>query len=196
MRSGGFCGRCPALFRLWSGTIYRPGKLVSVLYCLYNLLREKEYCTMKLAVGSDERTHLTDAVISSLQERGHTLQLFGPLSGESAYWPAVARAVAETVARGDAEEGILFCWTGTGVSLAANKVPGIRAALCADGETARGARLWNNANVLCLSIRRTSEVMAGEIMDSWFGTAYEPNEVDDTCLAQIEEIDAAYREAS
>lgn len=148
---------------------------------------------MKIAMGSDERTHLTDAVVAEVEKRGHEVTLFGPLKEEQEYWPAVARQVAESVANGQAAEGILFCWTGTGVSLAANKVRGIRAALCDDAETARGARLWNNANVLCLSLRRTPEVMAKEILDAWFGTAYQPNEVDDTCLAQVEEIEAAYR---
>jgi ribose 5-phosphate isomerase B len=148
---------------------------------------------MKIAIGSDERTPLTDAVLENLRERGHELALFGPLHDEAQYWPAVARRVAEAVAAGAADEGILFCWTGTGVSLAANKVPGIRAALCDDAETARGARLWNNANILCLSIRRTSEVMAGEILDSWFATQYQPNEVDDACLAQVNALDEEYR---
>ncbi|KAA3663610.1 MAG: RpiB/LacA/LacB family sugar-phosphate isomerase, partial [Chloroflexi bacterium] len=144
---------------------------------------------MKIAVGSDEKTSLTDAVVADLNERGHDLALFGPLSEKETYWPAVAQQVAESVVNGDADEGILFCWTGTGVSLAANKVPGIRASLCDDAETARGARLWNNANVLCLSIRRTSEVMAKEILESWFKTAYLPNEVDDACMVQIDEIE-------
>jgi ribose 5-phosphate isomerase B len=99
--------------------------------------------------------------------------------------------VAEDVAAGRADEGILFCWTGTGVSIAANKVPGIRAALCVDAETARGARLWNNANVLCMSMRLTSEVAAGEIVDSWFEYAYEPNPTDDACLALVAEMDQA-----
>lgn len=148
---------------------------------------------MKIAIGSDERTHLTDAVVDNLRERGHEVVLFGPLRDEEEYWPQVARDVAEAVAGGTAEEGILFCWTGTGVSLAANKVPGIRAALCDDPETARGARLWNNANVLCLSLRRTSEIMAKEILDKWFATAYEANEVDDACLRQVDSIEAAYR---
>jgi ribose 5-phosphate isomerase B len=106
----------------------------------------------------------------------------------------VARAVAEAVASGAADEGILFCWTGTGVSMAANKVPGIRAALCDDAETARGARLWNNANVLCLSLRRASEVVANEILDSWFNTSFEPNETDDACLAQLKALEQAYLE--
>jgi ribose 5-phosphate isomerase B len=94
----------------------------------------------------------------------------GPLKGETLDWPRVAEQVAVAVAGGAAEEGILFCWTGTGVSIAANKVPGIRAALVNDAETARGARLWNRANVLCLSLRATSETVAKEIMESWFGT--------------------------
>jgi ribose 5-phosphate isomerase B len=150
---------------------------------------------MKLAIGSDERTHLTDAVVAEVKKRGHEVQLYGPLIDEQAYWPDVARQVAETVAEGKVDEGILFCWTGTGVSLAANKVPGIRAALCDDAETARGARLWNNANILCLSIRRTPEVMANEILEAWFDTQYQPNPEDDTCLAQIDDIEARYRKS-
>ena len=148
---------------------------------------------MKIAVGSDEKTPLTDVVVRNLRVRGHELTLFGPLNYAEKYCPQVARQVAEAVASGEVDEGILFCWTGTGVSLASNKVPGIRAALCDDAQTARGARLWNNANVLCLSIRRTSEVMAGEILDSWFSTQYTANEIDDACLAQVNALDEAYR---
>lgn len=148
---------------------------------------------MKLVVGSDEKTHLTDAVLADLGARGHELILVGPLAGEQVQWPAVARQVAEAVAQGEAEEGILFCWTGTGVSLAANKVRGIRAALCDDAETSRGARLWNDANVLCLSLRRTSEVMAAEILESWFGTSYRSNPEDDACLAAVRDLEASYR---
>ena len=147
---------------------------------------------MKLAIGSDERSHLTDIVVADVQKRGHDVLLFGPLADEKEYWPQVARQVAEAVASGQVDEGILFCWTGTGVSMAANKVPGIRAALCDDAETARGARLWNKANVLCLSIRRTSEVEVIEILECWFSTTYQPNEEDDTCLAQVAAIETAY----
>jgi ribose 5-phosphate isomerase B len=156
---------------------------------------------MKLAIGSDERTHVTDAVVADLQKRGHEVMRFGPLvePGETTeagpelnYWPHVARQVAEAVAAGAVDEGILFCWTGTGVSMAANKVPGIRAALCDDAETARGARLWNNANVLCLSLRRTSEVVAKEVVESWFSTSFEPNETDDACLAQLDALEEEY----
>ncbi len=148
---------------------------------------------MKIAIGSDEKTHLTDHVVTLVKAGGHEVSLFGPLRDEAQDWPNVAREVAEAVASGAADEGILFCWTGTGVSLAANKVPGIRAALCDEAETARGARLWNKANVLCLSLRRTSEVKAKEILEMWFSTVYMPNEVDDRCLRQIEALEAAYR---
>lgn len=147
---------------------------------------------MRLAVGSDEKTHLTDVVIRRLKEAGHSLDLYGPLAENEHDWPQVAQLVAESVAAGSAEEGILFCWTGTGVSIVANKVPGIRAALCDDAGTARGARLWNNANVLCLSLRRVSEVLADEILEEWFGTKYQPNPQDDACLAQIERLEAKY----
>lgn len=147
---------------------------------------------MKLAIGSDERTHLTDAVVEEVRKLGYEVELYGPLADRKEYWPEVACQVAEEVASGRADEGILFCWTGTGVSLAANKVPGIRATLCDDAETARGARLWNNANILCLSIRRTPEVIAKEILDAWFKTAYQPNEEDDACLNQVDLIEAKY----
>ncbi len=147
---------------------------------------------MKIAIGSDEKTNLTDRVVALVQEAGHEVSLFGPLQDKAQDWPEVARQVAESVASGTADEGILFCWTGTGVSLAANKVPGIRAALCDEAETARGARLWNRANVLCLSLRRVSEVRAKEILETWFGTAYVPNEVDDRCLRQVDALEDTY----
>jgi len=147
---------------------------------------------MKLAVGSDERTHVTDVVIAELQQRGYAVELFGPLRDEKALWPQVAQQVAERVARGEVDEGILFCWTGTGVAIAANKVPGIRAALCHDAETAQGARLWNRANVLCLSLRATSEVVAKEILDAWFATPLGTEAVDVECVQQVVEIENKY----
>lgn len=155
---------------------------------------------MKLVVGSDERTFVTDAVVAELRRRGHEVEWAGAAAGgvegaaATMAWPHVARHVAEAVAAGAADEGILFCWTGTGVSIAANKVPGIRAALCADAETARGARLWNNANVLCLSLRLTSEVVAREILDAWFSARYNPNETDDAALAALDAIENDYSE--
>ncbi len=147
---------------------------------------------MRLSVGSDMDMHVARTIFDQLREKGHELRVHGPVIEQEILWPEVARRVAEDVAAGRADEGILFCWTGTGVSMAANKMPGIRAALCDDAETARGARLWNNANVLCMSLRRTSEVIAEEILDKWFETEYQPNEEDDTCLAQIEEMERTY----
>ena len=146
---------------------------------------------MKLSVGADERLHIVETILEALNEAGHQVTWHGPAVGETEPWPTVARQVAEDVAAGQAEEGILLCWTGTGVSIAANKVPGIRAALCGDSETARGARLWNNANILCLSMRVTSEVIAKEILEAWFSYAYKPNPTDDACLAQIDALDSA-----
>jgi ribose 5-phosphate isomerase B len=136
--------------------------------------------------------HVAHVVFDKLREKGHEIAVYGPVVDQEILWPEVARRVAEDVEAGRADEGILFCWTGTGVSMAANKVPSIRAALCDDAETARGARLWNKANVLCMSLRRTSEVVAEEILDKWFEIEYQPNEEDDTCLAQVEEIERVY----
>ncbi len=151
---------------------------------------------MRLVLGSDERTHLTDVVREDLNKRGHTVEVIGPLRGENLLWPDVALQVAECVARGEADEGILFCWTGTGVSMAANKVPGIRAALCHDAETAKGARLWNRANVLCLSLRATPEIIAKEILDAWFGTPLGADPVDLACVERIREIESKYTNES
>jgi ribose 5-phosphate isomerase B len=147
---------------------------------------------MRLSVGSDMDMHVARVVFDKLREQGHEVVVYGPLADQAILWPEVARRVAEDVAAARADEGVLFCWTGTGVSLAANKVPGIRAALCDDAETARGARLWNKANVLCMSLRRTSEVVAEEILQKWFETEYRPNQEDDTCLAQVEAIERDY----
>jgi ribose 5-phosphate isomerase B len=148
---------------------------------------------MKIAVGSDMRTYLTDVVIEELRKRGHELELYGPPAGEDLLWPDVGERVAESVASGGCEEGVLFCWTGTGVSIAANKVPGVRAALCFDAETARGARKWNHANVLVMSLRLTSEVVAKEILEAWFSTPFSQSQEDVECVAKIAEIESKYR---
>ncbi len=147
---------------------------------------------MKLAVGADERMHVTDSVIAELGARGHSVELFGALREAGESWVETAMAVAERVARGQADEGILFCWTGTGVTIAANKVPGIRAALCHDAETAKGARLWNRANVLCLSLRATSEIIATEILAAWFATPPGTDPADVACVARLGEIERQY----
>ena len=144
---------------------------------------------MKISLGADERLYVVDVVLDYLKNNGHEVIWHGPEKGETQPWPDVAKRVALDVQSDTVSEGILFCWTGTGVSMAANKFKGIRAALCDDAETARGARLWNNANVLCMSMRRASEVVAKEILDMWFTTSYQPNETDDACLRMINEIE-------
>jgi ribose 5-phosphate isomerase B len=131
---------------------------------------------MRVAMGSDETTHLTDAVREHLESKGIDLQVVGPLQGRPMDWVEVARDVAGLVASGDCQWGLVFCWTGTGVSIAANKVPGIRAALCGDAETARGARRWNDANVLAMSLRATPEAVAREICDAWMEGEPDPSE--------------------
>ncbi len=148
---------------------------------------------MKIAVGSDEKTHLTEAVIADLARRGHDLILLGPLAGQEAPWPIVSQQLGETITQGQAEEGVLFCFTGTGSAMAANKVPGIRAALCADAETARGARWWNDANVLVLSLRATSEEVAREILDAWFAEKVKPGE--EQFVEQVRQIERKYARA-
>ena len=148
---------------------------------------------MKIALGSDERTHVTDFVADELKRRGHQVELIGPPAGEALEWADVAERVGRSVANGPAEQGLLFCWTGTGVSMAANKVPGVRAALCADAETARGARRWNDANVLCLSLRATSEVIAKEILDAWFEAMPDASEAEN--IEKVRALDRGRKEA-
>lgn len=134
---------------------------------------------MKIAVGSDERNATTDAVVDELRKRGIEVELHGPLADEEKEWAEVSEEVARAVAGGTAERGVLFCWTGTGSSIAANKVRGIRAALCPDAETARGARRWNDANVLAMSLRLTTPILATEILDAFLTTDdVDPDEVD------------------
>lgn len=127
---------------------------------------------MRIAFGTDEVTGLTDAIKAELIALGH--EVVG--AGEGDAWPDVGRAVAECVARGDAARGVVCCWTGTGVSIAANKVDGVRAALCTDAETARGARRWNDANVLALGLRLTSVEVAKEMLRAFLETDVEPSE--------------------
>jgi ribose 5-phosphate isomerase B len=141
---------------------------------------------MRVALGSDEATELTAALERELRERGHEVALFGVLGPDADdAWPNVGRAVGEAVACGDCVYGIVCCWTGTGVSIAANKVPGVRAALCADAETAAGARMWNDANVLALSLRATAIPIARAMLDAWFSAA--PT-ADPKYAAMIEQI--------
>jgi ribose 5-phosphate isomerase B len=131
---------------------------------------------VRIALGSDERTALTDEVAADLEARGHELVRVGPLDGGDESWVEVGRAVGELVAGGECDSAVLFCWTGTGASIAANKVAGVRAALCTDAATASGARRWNDANVLVMGLRLTSPEVAHEMLDAWFTTEADPSE--------------------
>jgi len=150
---------------------------------------------MRIAIGSDERTHLTDAVIAELKQRGYEVLLFGPLAENDPEgdWPQTSSKVAQAVANKQADEGIACCWTGTGASIAANKVPGIRAALCHDAQTASGARIWNHANVLALSLRTTTEAIAKEILDAWFSTPYSNDDWNRLQIARIQQLEESAR---
>ncbi len=130
-----------------------------------------------MAIGSDEKTRVTDLVTEYLQTKGIEVEPLGALTGQPMDWADAARAVAERVASGAADQGVLFCWTGTGTTIAANKVPGIRAALCHDAETARGARMWNDANIVVMSLRSTPEAVAREICDAWLEGKPDPAEL-------------------
>ena len=141
---------------------------------------------MNVAFGTDEHTPLTDAVRADLEARGHTV-----VAVDDGQWVEVGHAVGRAVADGRADTGVLFCWTGTGASIAANKVPGVRAALCADAATAAGARTWNDANVLALSLRTTSEAELAEILDAWFAGAPSADDDDRANIEHVSEIEGA-----
>lgn len=146
---------------------------------------------MKIALGSDEKSVFTDALIQDLQTRGHEIMLFGPIAPDDREvdWPQTSARVGEAVARGAADQGIVCCWTGTGASIAANKIRGVRAALCHDAPTARGARVYNHANVLALSLRATSIAIAKEILDAWFSTAWSDDEWNREQIARLSALE-------
>jgi ribose 5-phosphate isomerase B len=135
---------------------------------------------MRIAFGTDERTGLTDHIKAALTQRGHEVVVVG----EDAPWPEVGRGVAEAVVGGQADRGVVCCWTGTGVSMAANKIAGVRAALCTDRATAEGARRWNDANVLALGLRLTSPTVADEMLDAFLTTDPDESEADN--IASVE----------
>ena len=122
---------------------------------------------MRIAFGADDENETTRAVVGYLSERGHEVVA---VAG-SEPWPDIGAAVGRAVVSGDADYGVVMCWTGTGTAIAANKVPGVRAALAWEPWIAKGARLWNDANVLALSLRATSEAELCEILDAWFDAA-------------------------
>jgi ribose 5-phosphate isomerase B len=157
---------------------------------------------VNVAFGSDERTPLTDVVRAVLESDGHRVLAVGPVVTErdaehpdaehrateqAKQWAEVGHDVAALVASGEADTAVLFCWTGTGASIAANKVPGVRAALCTDAATAVGARRWNDANVLVMGLRLTSPELAREMLDAWFATEADPAEAAN--VARLESAD-------
>lgn len=143
--------------------------------------------SVTVAVGSDERTASTDAAIEHLRSRGLDVEPAGPLAGRDADWVQVAEEVGRAVAEGRAEKAVLFCYTGTGASMAVNKIPGVRGALCVDAETARGARKWNDANVLVLSYRLATETLVREIIDAFLDSPADPAEA--ATIAQLSALE-------
>lgn len=127
---------------------------------------------VRIAVSSDMLSGVAEQLVAELERRGHVVAAFGALKpGDRSDWAWASEAAARALAAGEADQAVVCCWTGTGASIAANKVSGVRAALCADAATADGARKWNDANALALSLRTTSEAELTEILDAWFAGA-------------------------
>lgn len=144
---------------------------------------------MRIAVAADERVGVAEVIVSELKRRGHEPFTHGALNdSERDDWAWASAAAANDVAEGRADQAIVACWTGTGASIAANKVPGIRAALCGNAQTAAGARQWNDANVLALSLRATSEAELGEILDAWFEAEPSQDDEDQANIAHLDDI--------
>jgi ribose 5-phosphate isomerase B len=141
---------------------------------------------MRCAIGSDDTGPLTDALLAELERRGIAVARYGALRDGSQAWASIGRAVGEAVAGGEADVGIVCCWTGTGISMAANKVTGVRAALCGDAATAQGARRWNDANVLALSLRATTPAVGGEILAAFLETGASDDPADRREIAAVE----------
>jgi ribose 5-phosphate isomerase B len=145
---------------------------------------------MRIAVAADERVGIADTLLDELRRRGHELSLHGALApGERADWAWASAAAAREVAEGRADQAIVCCWTGTGASIAANKLAGVRAALCVDAATAAGARRWNDANALALSLRSCSEAELEEILDAWFAGEASREVEDRENVAHLTEIE-------
>lgn len=144
---------------------------------------------MRIAICSDEAYPVHATILRIVRERGHEVIPFGAVKDErDAPWALVAEAAASAVASGDCDQGIFLCWTGTGISIAANKVAGVRAALCSDPGQTSAARIWNHANVLCLSNRTLSDDMAKEILTAWFNT--DPGEKGTEGVKLLAEVEA------
>ncbi|WP_433565963.1 RpiB/LacA/LacB family sugar-phosphate isomerase [Nocardia sp. CA-151230] len=144
---------------------------------------------MRISVAADEDTGVAGDVVEELRRRGHEVTVHGALEAEERDdWAWASEAAARDVAEGRAEQAVVCCWTGTGASIAANKVPGVRAALCVDAYTAEGARKWNDANVLALSLRLTSRAQLTEILDAWFAGAASADPGDRANVAHVDGI--------
>jgi ribose 5-phosphate isomerase B len=145
---------------------------------------------MRIAVAADELVGVAEAVVEELERRGHEVIRHGALSeSERDDWAWASEAAARDVGEGRAEQAVVCCWTGTGASIAANKVGGVRAALCADASTAAGARRWNDANALALSLRATSRPELVEILDAWFAAEPSAEPGDVANIAHVAEVE-------
>ncbi|WP_306365106.1 RpiB/LacA/LacB family sugar-phosphate isomerase [Nocardia sp. CC227C] len=145
---------------------------------------------MRISVAADENAGVAAAVVEELRRRGHEVIAHGALAPEERDdWAWASEAAARDVAEGRAEQGVVCCWTGTGASIAANKVAGVRAALCVDAYSADGARKWNDANVLALSLRLTSRAQLDEILDAWFAGAASADPGDRANIAHVDAIE-------
>jgi ribose 5-phosphate isomerase B len=147
---------------------------------------------VRIAIAADELTGVAEALPDELRRRGHEPLLHGVYTDdERDDWAWASEAAARDVAQGNADQAVVACWTGTGASIAANKVPGVRAALCGDAQTAQGARRWNDANVLALSLRLTSLAALEEILDAWFTSAPSDERDDVENIEHVAELDRA-----
>jgi ribose 5-phosphate isomerase B len=147
---------------------------------------------VKVSVAADERVGIAGALVEELRKRGHEPIPHGALAdGERDDWAWASEAAARDVAEGRADHAVVCCWTGTGASIAANKVDGVRAALCLDAQTADGARRWNDANALAISLRATSEAGLGEILDAWFGGEPSGDASDIANVEHVHEIEGS-----
>ena len=146
---------------------------------------------MRVVVGADEALPVVDAVAATVADLGSELVVVGPAAGEAGEWVEVAASAARMVADGDADWGVVLCWSGTGVAIAANKIPGVRAALCTDAETARLARKYNHANLLALSMRLTTTALADEIVRAFAGAPYGDEDFDTRNVARVDALDAS-----
>ncbi|MFI1164369.1 RpiB/LacA/LacB family sugar-phosphate isomerase [Streptomyces sp. NPDC020801] len=145
---------------------------------------------MRISVSSDMDEPVARLLVAQLRERGHEVLTHGALHpGADPQWAACSEAAARDVAAGRADQAVVCCWTGTGASIAANKVPGVRAALCTDACTADGARRWNDANALALSLRLTSGPLLREILDAWFAAVPSADAEDRENVARLARLD-------